>query len=154
MARTTFNWWRRNKKRKTLPKSAPLLDRIKNGDFDVSQYLEEANEEMATLNKLKQKEIERGKSLGLKDTTIRENVFKETDQYRRRYNRLMKDFYEDEDRILDDFFTAIKKRFGVSKDYLYSEWINKNQKDMTPLEVYYRCEELVNGNGNTNKNTK
>ena len=112
MGRNTFNWWRRNKKRRTLKKTAPLLLRIENGDFELSQYYDEANFELDTKRRLTEFEEERGKRLGLKYETIRQNVFNATDQYQRRYNRLFKDFTEDEDRMLDDLRESLKKEFG------------------------------------------
>ena len=112
MGRNTFNWWRRNKKRRTLKKTAPLLLRIENGDFELSQYYDEANLELDTKRRLTEFEEERGKRLGLKYETIRQNVFNATDQYQRRYNRLFKDFTEDEDRMLDDLRESLRKEFG------------------------------------------
>lgn len=112
MGRNTFNWWRRNKKRRTLKKTAPLLLRIENGDFELSQYYDEANFELDTKRRLTEFEEERGKRLGLKYETIRQNVFNATDQYQRRYNRLFKDFTEDEDRMLDDLRESLRKEFG------------------------------------------
>jgi hypothetical protein len=112
MGRNTFNWWRRNKKRRTLKKTAPLLLRIENGDFELSQYYDEANFELDTKRRLTEFEEERGKRLGLKYETIRQNVFNATDQYQRRYNRLFKDFIEDEDRMLDDLRDSLRKEFG------------------------------------------
>lgn len=112
MGRNTFNWWRRNKKRRTLKKTAPLLLRIENGDFELSQYWDEANLELDTKRRLTEFEEERGKRLGLKYETIRQNVFNATDQYQRRYNRLFKDFTEDEDRMLDDLRESLRKEFG------------------------------------------
>ncbi len=112
MGRNTFNWWRRNKKRRTLKKTAPLLLRIENGDFELSQYWDEANLELDTKRRLTEFEEERGKRLGLKYESIRQNVFNATDQYQRRYNRLYKDFMEDEDRMLDDLRESLRKEFG------------------------------------------
>lgn len=112
MGRNTFNWWRRNRKRRTLKKTAPLLLRIENGDFELSQYWDEANFELDTKNKLTKFEEERGKRLGLRYETIRQNVFNATDQYQRRYNRLFKDFTEDEDRMLEDLRLSLAKEFG------------------------------------------
>lgn len=111
MARSTYNWWRRNKKRKTLPKSKPLLLRIRNGDFETSQYLKEAAAEMETLTNLKEKEILRAQKLNLNKETTEQNVFNATDEYQRRYNRLMKDFFEDEQRILKELRMGLKREF-------------------------------------------
>lgn len=36
-----FRWWTYSKKPKKLKKSAPLIDKIRNGDFDLSIYLQD-----------------------------------------------------------------------------------------------------------------
>lgn len=134
MGRNTFNWWRRNKKRRTLKKTAPLLLRIENGDFELSQYYDEANFELNTKRRLTEFEEERGKRLGLKYETIRQNVFNATDQYQRRYNRLFKDFTEDEDRMLDDLRESLKKEFG--KD-MWDKCMERQRGKGRVIDIYY-----------------
>jgi len=134
MGRNTFNWWRRNKKRRTLKKTAPLLLRIENGDFELSQYWDEANLELDTKRRLTEFEEERGKRLGLKYETIRQNVFNATDQYQRRYNRLFKDFTEDEDRMLDDLRASLKKEFG--KD-MWDKCMERQRGKGRVIDIYY-----------------
>jgi len=134
MGRNTFNWWRRNKKRRTLKKTAPLLLRIENGDFELSQYYDEDNFELDTKRRLTEFEEERGKRLGLKYETIRQNVFNATDQYQRRYNRLFKDFTEDEDRMLDDLRESLKKEFG--KD-MWDKCMERQRGKGRVIDIYY-----------------
>ena len=46
-----FRWWRRfDKKKKPLPSNSPLLDKIKNGDLDFSQYWWQAKFQEIELN--------------------------------------------------------------------------------------------------------
>lgn len=134
MGRNTFNWWRRNKKRRTLKKTAPLLLRIENGDFELSQYWDEANLELDTKQRLTEFEEERGKRMGLRYETIRQNVFNATDQYQRRYNRLFKDFTEDEDRMLDDLRESLKKEFG--KD-MWDKCMERQRGKGRVIDIYY-----------------
>jgi hypothetical protein len=134
MGRNTFNWWRRNKKRRTLKKNAPLLLRIENGDFELSQYWDEANLELDTKQRLTEFEEERGKQLGLRYETVRQNVFNATDQYQRRYNRLFKDFTEDEDRMLDDLRESLKKEFG--KD-MWDKCMERQRGKGRVIDIYY-----------------
>lgn len=145
MGRSTFNWWRRNPKRKVLPKTSSLIDRINHGDFEVSQYFNEADLEMKTLLRLKQIEEEKGERMGLKAETIRQNVFNATDEYQRRYNRLIKDAIEDENRILHELKVSFEKEFSNIPEYLYKEWLDGNETDMTVEDLYYRCREFNNG---------
>lgn len=142
MGKSTFNWWRRHPKRKVLSNKRPLIERINNGDFEVSQYFEEAEAEKRTLLELKKKEEDRGKKLGLKYESIRQNIFNATDEYQRRYNRLMKDAYRDEDRILNEIEKSFRKQFGDIPQTIFDEWLNGREDDMTVEDLYYRCREI------------
>ena len=42
MAYNKFRWWITGRIKKPLPPSKPLLDRIRNGDFEYSPYFEQA----------------------------------------------------------------------------------------------------------------
>lgn len=146
MGRTTFNWWRRNKKRSKLKKSAPLLDKIKHGDFDTSQHLQEAQVELDTYNRIVEKHQQEGKELDLRADTINQRIFDEGDQYIRRYNRLMKDFYADEDNIIKEIDVQFRKRFGQALPHLYNRWLDGKEPDMTIEELYNKCQELKDKN--------
>ena len=41
-----FYWWRRFRTHKSLPYKSPLIDKIKNGDFDYSPYFQQAEWEL------------------------------------------------------------------------------------------------------------
>ena len=41
-----FYWWRRFKTHKCLPYKYPLIDKIKNGDFEYSPFFEQAKWEL------------------------------------------------------------------------------------------------------------
>lgn len=146
MGRTTFNWWRRNEKRRKLKKSAPLIDRIRHGDFDTSQYLQEAQTELDTYNEIVDRCTKEGKQLNLRHDTIVQRIFDEGDQYIRRYNRLIKDFYADEDRILYDVKVAFRKEFGEALPHLYKRWIDGKEPDMTLEELYHKCKDMKDKN--------
>jgi hypothetical protein len=146
MARTTYNWWRRNEKRKRLDKKSSLIDKIKHGDFEYSQYYDEAQEELQTIERIKEEQTERGKRLGLRGVTIDENIRKETDQYHRRYTRLMNDHNEEEDRLLNELKLSLKKEFGNHWEYLYKKWVDGKLGDLSIEELYYEYQKLSNGN--------
>lgn len=145
MARTTYNWWRRNDKRKKLDKNSPLIDKIKHGDFEYSQYYDEAQQELNSIERITQEHQERGKRLGLRGVTIDENIRKDVDQYHRRYTRLMKDHYEEEDRLLRELRKELKKEFGKHWDYLYESWLNGKTEDLTIEELYNTYKRFSNG---------
>ena len=43
MAYNKFRWWASSKMKKKLPENKPLLDRIRNGDFEYSPYFSQAD---------------------------------------------------------------------------------------------------------------
>lgn len=47
MGYNKFRWFTNGKRKKPLPKSSPLLLRIRNGDFEYSPYFDEAKKERA-----------------------------------------------------------------------------------------------------------
>jgi len=52
MGYNKFRWFTNGKRKKPLPKSSPLLLRIRNGDFEYSPYFDEAKEERAKGKKI------------------------------------------------------------------------------------------------------
>jgi hypothetical protein len=120
-----------------------LIDRIKHGDFDTSQYFDEAKVELKTYNEIVKKETKRGKLFGLSQQAINDNIFNEGDQYIRRYNRLMKDFQEDETNLINELHFLLCKKFGKKiVDSIYTNWLKKKEQDMSVEQLYYRCLEL------------
>lgn len=132
----SYNWWRRNPKRKTLKKSADLIDKIENGDFNQSQYLKEAEAELDTLEQIKEEIRSEGKEKNWGKQTIQYDIREKTNQYRRRYNRLMKDFERDEFKILHNLKKELNSNFDDYWEYLYNEWLDGNLEDLTVKELY------------------
>ena len=52
MGYNKFRWFTNGKRKKPLPKSSPLLLRIRNGDFEYSPYFDEAKKERARGEKI------------------------------------------------------------------------------------------------------
>lgn len=101
-----FYWWRRFKSRDTLHKNFPLLERIKNGDFDYSDYrvqalyeLQLAEEKVKTYAHYEYTERDEAKEMGI-----------------RRYNRLMQDFMKDEFYLLQSIKDEFCKWFRISEE--------------------------------------
>jgi len=132
----SYNWWRRRSKRKTLKKSASLIDRIEHGDFEVSQYLREANFELKLMEHEKRKICKKGKEEGWGKQTIEHDAREKTNQYRRRYNRLIKDFLRDDAKILQKLKNELNSKFDDYWEYLYNEWLDGNLEDLTVKELY------------------
>lgn len=93
-----FHWWRRFKPRQTLSNKAPLYDKIKNGDYEMSDYFYQAKYEIELLEQLGQCSHEvRGLCM-------------------ERYRRLMKDYERDENEIMSKMTKDFSKVFKLTKD--------------------------------------
>lgn len=101
-----FYWWRRFKSRDTLHKNFPLLARIKNGDFDYSDYRVQALYELELAE-------EKVNSFPTYAYTEREEAL---EMGRRRYNRLMEDFMKDEFYLLQGIKEEFCKWFWISEE--------------------------------------
>ena len=110
MAYNPYRWFTKQRKRK-LPKSAPLLQRIQNGDFEYSIYFNEVDQvrkeaqqvfddvmKNALISDMKQREHEANLSSKMK---------------RVRALKLMEEADKDEKRILRDLRDELTKEFGV-----------------------------------------
>jgi hypothetical protein len=110
-----FYWWRRFRTHRNLPYKAPLIDKIKNGDFDYSPFFEQAKWELHWMKEEQESFINnyQGKDYEL------DNLYTEIEiRARKRYNKLFEDGMKDEfdrmDRLVNDF----KKHFKISKDII------------------------------------
>ena len=101
-----FYWWRRFKMRETLHPLKPLYDKIKNGDYDVSDYFYQAKYELELLDE---------KLVGINDVKARHEA---TGLSMERYRRLMNDYEKDETKIMQQLKKDFKTVFGVSEDEL------------------------------------
>ena len=101
-----FYWWRRFKMRETLHPYKPLYDKIKNGDYDVSDYFYQAQYELELM------EEELSKLKNPEEQHERRGLFME------RYRRLNEDFAKDEANIMKDLYKEFKVVFGVSEEQL------------------------------------
>ena len=101
-----FYWWRRFKMRETLHPYKPLYDKIKNGDYEMSDYFYQAKYELELLDE---------KLVGINDVKARHEA---TGLSMERYRRLMNDYEKDETKILQQLKKDFKTVFGVSEDEL------------------------------------
>jgi hypothetical protein len=104
-----FYWHRRFKPRKTLHELKPLIERIKNGDFNYSDYRVQALYELELADK--------------KANSYKSYQYTERDEAlsmgRTRYRKLMEDFMKDEFNIIKDMEKAFMKTFWISKEEFY-----------------------------------
>jgi len=101
-----FYWWRRFKMRETLHPLKPLYDKIKNGDYEMSDYFYQAKYELELLDE---------KLAGITDVKARHEV---TGLSMERHRRLMDDFVKDEDKIIKALRKDFKTVFQISEEEL------------------------------------
>jgi hypothetical protein len=116
-----YQWWRRYESRDLLPNKAPLYDKIKNGDYDFSKYLYQAEHELHLLEDK------------LKNLKCPEQRFDTTSLSMERYRRLILDYEKEESQITQKMKTDFKKVFNLSMTELESVM---ESFDGTVMELY------------------
>jgi len=119
MAYNKFRWFTKQRKRK-LPKSAPLLQRIQNGDFEYSIYFDEVKQVRNEAQKVYDSVMENAL---IDDMNQREHEALDSSRMKRvRALKLMEEADKDENRILRDLREELTKEFGVDL------WDNAHEK--------------------------
>lgn len=122
-----FRWWRRwDSKNKPLHKLKPLLDKIRNGDFDYSHYFWQAQFCEIELNE---------KYLQLNDDG---RWMEETQVDRARRKRLYEDFEKDEAEKLKQIQKEFILTFRMSKENYEQEVI---KFDGSLEDFYFYCKQ-------------
>ena len=93
--RSKFNWWRRFRTHKTLPAKAPLLDRIRNGDFEYSEMFKQAEWELDWMEE-ECNEFKKNYK-GWEDPETDTRYMDIVKRYRKRYNKLYEDAMKQEE---------------------------------------------------------
>jgi len=101
-----FYWWRRFKARETLHPYRALYDKIKNGDYEMSDYFYQAKYEL---------ELMEEKLSAAKNTDEQHEI---RGLCMERYRRLMNDYEKDETKIMEALYKDFRVVFGVSKEQL------------------------------------
>lgn len=118
MAYNKFRWFTSTRK-STLPTSYPLLLRIRNGDFNLSPYLIEAEEQRELAQSIYQKEME-NKHISKLSDRHNEGIHKSR-MKRVKALKLDVEGSKDEIRILKLLREGLEKEFGVDLWELASE---------------------------------
>lgn len=102
-----FRWWRMyDDPKPSLPIQSPLLNKIKNGDFDYPHYHYQAMWCEHEMNKIHDK-------FGFDDMG---RYVEETSLLRSRRKRLLEDHYKEEDNRLESIAIEFTKNFKITKD--------------------------------------
>lgn len=106
-----YRWFSKGKTHKPLPKSAHLLDRIRNGDFDLSSYYKEAKQAQKDYQKIYKREYD---SHATSDTNVK-RVHAHAAARMRNVARLKleEEGMVDEIRILKELRDSLKAEFDA-----------------------------------------
>lgn len=147
MGYNPYKWYSKGKLHTKLKKSAPLLLKIRNGDFDISSYFREAINEKLNYKKIFNKEFD-----SINGDSINSKKFLAHQKARMRniaYLKLMEDGMKDEERILFNFRDELKQEFGIdlweivtsvelglnSLEDIYWKYKELSQTGITPSEI-------------------
>lgn len=131
MSYNPYRWFSKGKVHKPLPQSTPLLLKIRNGDFQVSQYYEEAERERKEYQRIYKKEYN--------SHTTSEHSAKHFHSHQKARMRnvarlkLEKEATKDENKILYNLRKELKREFG--KD-LWNE-AHESQRGDGSIEALY-----------------
>ncbi len=111
-----FNWWRRYRPKNKLQKRDAIkgvpfvLQQIRHGDYDHSDYKRQADEELQRC----EKELQAFTSSYKGDYPKQDRRYLDIERgYRKRYNKLMDDYHWEEANMLTNLRIALVREFGV-----------------------------------------
>ena len=131
--RTPFYWWRRFKSHRNLPYKAPLIDKIRNGDFEYPELFQHAKWELEWMKEDQEKFIKEYKGFEPKSDRLYHDI---EARYRKRYNLLFEDAVKVEQDRLIRLVEHLSKKFDIHKD-LINKWMETF--DGTTEELYDYC---------------
>ena len=132
-----FYWYRRFKTHKSLPYKARLLDKIENGDFEYSEFFQQADWELHWM-KDEQKEFKQNYK-GF-DNPENDTLYMDIEiKARKRWSKLIEDGMKDEQNRMDKLVNGLYRLFKVSKDTIRDEM---EEFDGTTKEFYYHIAKL------------
>lgn len=120
-----YYWWRRYNDVQELDKKAPILAKIRNGDYDFPTYYFQAQHEIYRMEE------------HVKDMKPSEDRVDAINLYMERYRRLMEDAYKEENRRMDEFKKRLTKAFKITLKDLEEMMSNF---DGTLEELYYQLQ--------------
>ena len=134
MGYNPFRWYT-NGKKKRLPQSAHLFDRIQNGDFDYSHYFAEAEAARQEYASIFQKTMEETGTYSMARVAAKmKNV---------RALKLDEEAHRDEFRILKQLREELQTEFGFD---LWDEMMESDPMDLEELYDFY-CHEKMRRRG-------
>ena len=132
-----FYWYRRFRAHKPLPYKARLLDKIENGDFEYSEFFQQADWELHWMKDEQKEFIQNYKGF---DNPENDTLYMDIEiKARKRWSKLIEDGMKDEQNRMDKLVNGLYRLFKVSKDIIREEM---NEFDGTTKEFYYHIAKL------------
>jgi len=138
-----FYWWRRFKTHKCLPYKASLLDKIRNRDFEYSQFFQEAKWELHWMKDEQQEFINNYQGRDPEQDRLYMDIELRA---RKRHNKLIEDAMKDENDKLENLVNGLKKLFKISKDEIRDIM---SEFGGTTEELYFHIARIKNYNIDT-----
>ena len=127
-----FYWYRRFRTHKPLPYKARLLDKIENGDFEYSEFFQQADWELHWMKDEQKEFIQNYKGF---DNPENDTLYMDIEiKARKRWSKLIEDGMKDEQNRMDKLVNGLYRLFKVSKDTIRDEM---EEFDGTTKEFYY-----------------
>lgn len=135
MGYNPFKWWSKGVgRRKKLPKSAPLLARIQNGDFEYSPYFYEAQMAQEDADRI-YNEVYQRRSQFSNDTNSIDADARDASKLRRiARNKLLENGVEEEQKLLHQLKIELEEEFG--KD-LWEKAMERQRGSGTTEDIYW-----------------
>ena len=134
MGYNPFQWWKKNKK-KRLPQSAHLFDKIQNGDYDYSHYYMEARAAREQAALTFQQVMEETGTYGMARQASRMNNV--------RAMKLEEEGHKHEFRLFKELREELHKEFGFD---LWDDVMEAEPMDLEEMYDYY-CHEKMRRRG-------
>ena len=132
-----FYWYRRFRAHKPLPYKARLLDKIENGDFEYSEFFQQADWELHWMKDEQKEFIQNYKGF---DNPENDTLYMDIEiKARKRWSKLIEDGMKDEQNRMDKLVNGLYRLFKVSKDTIRAEM---EEFDGTTKEFYYHIAKL------------
>ena len=108
-----FYWYRRFKAHKSLPYKARLLDKIENGDFEYSEFFQQADWELHWMKE----DLEKFKKnyIGFEDPERSTGYMDIKKKAHKRYSLLYKDGHETDNKRLEYLVEGFCKEFKITR---------------------------------------
>ena len=146
MAYNKYRWWTKGKRHKRLPSKAPLLLKIRNGDFDYSEMFLEAAEMKENSKEIY--ELTYKNYIGNDERNRVAAALDSSRMKRVKALKLMEEADKDENRILNELRTALREEFDLDRDNdLWDKAMERQRGKGTIEDLYWwykkQCKETI-----------